>query len=83
MADTQRLAEAAKRLLADDAVQEVLTTLRNAAITRWETAQSADVREAAWHDRDAVKRFERYLQTLADRGVVEQLTEQRASARKS
>lgn len=82
MADTQRLAEAAKRLLADDAVTEVLRMLREAAINRWEAAQSPDAREAAWHDREAVKRFERNLQTLADRGVVEQITEQRASARK-
>jgi len=82
MSDTQRLAELAQRLLQDETVQEVLAMMRDEAINQWEQAQSPELREAAWRDREAVKRFERNLQTLADRGVVEQITEQRASARK-
>jgi predicted transcriptional regulator len=77
MSDTQRIAELAQRLLKDETVQDVLAMMRDEAIHRWEQGQSSDAREAAWHDREAVKRFERNLQALADRGVVEQITEQR------
>ena len=76
------LAEAAVRLKNDEACQEVLSMLREAATRRWEQAATVEAREAAWQDRTAVARFETALQTLIDRGVVERITEERASARK-
>lgn len=76
------LAEAAIRLKNDLACQEVLAMLREGATKRWEQAQTVEAREAAWQDRQAVARLEHGLQTLVDRGVVERITEERASARK-
>ena len=80
--NTQEVAQAAIRLKNDDAAQEVLSMMAQAAIKKWEQAQTPDAREAAWHERNAVAQFHRGLQTLADRGVVERITEERASARK-
>lgn len=77
---TQELAQAAIRLKNDDAYQEVLSMLREGATRRWEQAKTTQAREEAWQDRDAVARFETALQTLIDRGVVERITEERASA---
>lgn len=77
------LAEAAMRLKNDMACQEVLSMLREAATKSWEQAQTVDARELAWSDRRAVARFETALQALIDRGVVERITEERASARQS
>lgn len=76
------LAQAAMRLKNDDACKEVLTMLRDGATKRWEQATTTSAREEAWQDRQAVMRFETALQTLIDRGVVERITEERASARK-
>ena len=76
------LAEAAMRLKNDVAYQEVLSMLREGATKRWEEATTVEAREAAWRDRNAVTRFETALKTLIDRGVVERVTEERASARK-
>lgn len=80
--NTQELAMAAIRLKNDPAAQEVLSMMREAAVKKWEQAQTPDAREAAWHERNAVAQLDRGLQTLADRGVVERITEERASARK-
>lgn len=75
------LAEAALRLKNDEGAKEVLTMLRDAATRRWEQARTTQAREEAWQDRQAVLRFEHGLQTLIDRGTVERITEERASAR--
>lgn len=80
--NVNELAEAAIRLKADMACQEVLSMMRDGATRRWEQATTVEAREAAWQDRNAVARFEQGLQTLIDRGVVERITEERASARK-
>lgn len=80
--NTQELAMAAIRLKNDPAAQEVLSMMAQAAIKKWEQAQTQVAREAAWYERSAVGQFQLGLQTLADRGVVERITEERASARK-
>lgn len=80
--NTQELAQAAIRLKNDVACQEALSMLREMATKRWEQATSVEAREQAWQDRAAVGRLETALQTLIDRGVVDRITEERASARK-
>jgi len=77
MSEIQAMAETAQRLLRDEAAQEVLAMMRAEAVHKWEQALTLEMREAAWHDQAAVARFENGLHALADRGVVEQIVEQR------
>lgn len=78
---TQELAQGAIRLQNDPAAQAVLEMMRETAIRKWEQGQTTIAREAAWYEREAVAQFQLGLKTLADRGQVERITEERASAR--
>lgn len=81
--NTQELAQGAHRLLNDAAAQEALAMMDATYLTRWAQAQTTESREMLWYARKAVADFQKQLQVLADRGTVETMLEERASARKA
>lgn len=73
MNDTEARAGAAKRLLDDPLLIEVLDSIEAQAIAVWRTTSLTDAasREIAWHSLKASERVRYALQGLVDNGLIE------------
>lgn len=69
MTDVIRLGNAAQRLLEDDTVKQVLTTLEAQYVREWKDATTPESREAAWHRQRVLDDFQAGLRRLRDSGT--------------
>ena len=71
--DAEARAGAAKRLLDDPLMVEVLDSIEAQAILVWRTTPLADTasREIAWHSLKASERVRYALQGIVDNGLIE------------
>lgn len=71
MSDAIRLGQAAERLLGDDLVRDLFSSLKAKYQAAWEAAPSPDAKEAvlAWHQIQTLADFQQELRRLRDSGT--------------
>lgn len=80
---TIKRAEGVRRLLAEEAVQEVFRDLRERTIKEWEQAKTASTREELHATLQALHKLQHSLKVLVDAGEHAKIELQRAEARQA
>jgi hypothetical protein len=67
--DKIRIGEEAKRVLANESVQEAFKELEEFHIGLWKQAETTEVRERQWHMLEALTSLKQLLNTQTQRGI--------------